>query len=243
MNYPFRDAIVDFLTQRIDAYAFSDRLAVLCEDYPKPFLDACLNLIGSHDVERVITALAGAPDARTLTREQQLAYAADDAAWETAEARFLAATALQCCFPGVPCIYYGDEVGMRGMRDPLNRATYPWGNQRFDLFARVKDLLALRQDPIFTEGQTRFGAIGAGMFALVRYTETDASILLVNAGDAEHAILFPALLFEGTDKQSSIPFAGTYRSSGGTIYTANASLTVPVPQNGVVLLQKIRKDS
>ena len=61
MNYCFTDAVIAFLTGRTDAFAFADALAFLREQYPKPFYDAALNLVSSHDVVRAATALSGAP--------------------------------------------------------------------------------------------------------------------------------------------------------------------------------------
>ena len=43
------------------------------------------------------------------------------------------ASLLQYCLPGVPCIYYGDEAGVEGYRDPFNRACYPWGQEDAEL--------------------------------------------------------------------------------------------------------------
>ena len=239
MNYPFRDAVVAYLTRRIDAYAFAQQLAVLREDYPKPFFDACLNLIGSHDVERIRTALTGAPDARTLTREQQLDYAPSDADWALATARYLAATALQMCFPGVPCLYYGDEVGISGMRDPFNRTTFPWENGDDALLASVRQLTALRQEKVMQAGCTRMGAIGQNTFALVRYTQSACVILLLNSGHEADAVLYPALLLEGPDGNTPIPFAGVYRGLDGACHTADATLSVRMPANSFAVLRRV----
>ncbi|MDO4573127.1 MAG: glycoside hydrolase family 13 protein, partial [Clostridia bacterium] len=61
MNYPFADALIAFLCGKTGAHAFCDFLETQRERYPKPFYEACLNLVGSHDVVRAAPALSGAP--------------------------------------------------------------------------------------------------------------------------------------------------------------------------------------
>ena len=39
------------------------------------------------------------------------------------------AVVLLYCFPGSPTVFYGDEAGMQGFEDPLNRGTFPWGGE------------------------------------------------------------------------------------------------------------------
>ena len=52
-----------------------------------------------------------------------------------AKGRFWLATLMQMTYPGVPCIYYGDEAGLQGATDPGNRSTYPWGHEDLDFQA------------------------------------------------------------------------------------------------------------
>ena len=55
------------------------------------------------------------------------------------------AVAIQFTLPGFPCIYYGDEAGMQGYRDPFNRCGYPWGKENQELVQWHKDLGNLRK--------------------------------------------------------------------------------------------------
>ena len=48
--------------------------------------------------------------------------------------------------PGVPCIYYGDEVGVEGGMDPDNRRNYPWGHENKDIQSFVTQLIKLRKN-------------------------------------------------------------------------------------------------
>lgn len=115
MHYPLRDILLDYVNYTISAGRASDKLMSLAENYPPENLYGALALIGSHDRERIMTLMAGEQDYRSATRKVRLL------------------STLQYCLPGVPCIYYGDEVGLMGERDPSNRSCYPWGHENLDL--------------------------------------------------------------------------------------------------------------
>lgn len=185
MNYPLRGLLLDFLTMRIDAYALQAGMMSLWENYPKPFFDALLNLVSGHDVERALTVLCGAPAASLLTREQQAAYRPDTAAHATARRRMKALTFLQMVLPGVPCVYYGDEVGMQGMRDPFNRGTYPWGREDREMLSFFRRTIARRNSTsALKEGDFTAAALHEDVIAVFRqHGEGDgyeAFIALVN---------------------------------------------------------------
>ena len=69
MNYPFRNAAIDFALGRIDAYSLRDFLISQQLNYPKPMYYALMNLLGSHDVERIRTALSCDVNIRSHSRE------------------------------------------------------------------------------------------------------------------------------------------------------------------------------
>ena len=115
MHYPLRDILLDYINYTISAGKASDKLMSLAENYPPENLYGALALIGSHDRERIMTLMAGEQDYKSATRKVRLL------------------STLQYCLPGVPCIYYGDEVGLMGGRDPENRSGYPWGHENLDL--------------------------------------------------------------------------------------------------------------
>lgn len=127
MNYPFRSAVIDFLCFRTDARALASFLLGQRLNYPAPMYWSLMNLLSSHDVERVRTALATRLDARSLSREQQAGFIVGDAQDIRGASMQKLAAAIQFTLPGVPCVYYGDETGMGGMLDPFDRAPFTMG--------------------------------------------------------------------------------------------------------------------
>ena len=213
MNYPFRTAVLGYLSGQTDAYACENALLSLYAHYPRPFYEACLNLLSSHDEVRALSYLSGAPSRFEASREEQAAFVPAAEAEARGKRLFLAAVALQMSVPGVPCVYYGDEAGLTGLGDPFNRRSYPWGREDTALQETVRKLIALRNTlkPLKKEGFCRIGALSAGVLAVIRYTEEETALLLVNRGArAETVCLYPALLSRGTDANKPVPFAGEY---------------------------------
>ena len=178
MGYPFRWAMIDFFLERIEGGALAKYLLSFMENYPAPFYYAHLNLMGSHDEVRPVTALAGAPRRGELPREQQAEVSFTPEEMEYARNRFMLAAAVQYTMPGVPCLYYGDEAGLCGMADPFNRGTYPWGSEDEELIKYFQTLGRLRRS---AEGLTSKGCAmwGRGdVFALCR----SGVLTIVNRG-------------------------------------------------------------
>ncbi len=132
MNYAQRALMVDFVTGAKDGRRMNDELTRLRENYPKENFYAMLNLISSHDIERILTVLSAAGGTEVATAE------------DTAKKRLKLLTAWQMTMPGAPCIYYGDEAGLTGGKDPDNRRTYPWGREDWDILGWTKALTRLR---------------------------------------------------------------------------------------------------
>lgn len=144
MNYPFRNILLDFFLGQRDARQTHLALMSLYENYPLHHFYSLMNLIGSHDVARALTILSEAPPEDTLTKEQQARVKLSEEQKKLGLARFKLLVLWQMTFPGVPCIYYGDEAGMYGYRDPLNRGTYPWGKENQKLLSWYKQVISLR---------------------------------------------------------------------------------------------------
>ena len=155
MHYPLRDILLDYINYTIGAGYAEDRLMSLAENYPPENLYGALNLIGSHDRERIMTLMAGEEDYASATKKVRVL------------------SALQFCLPGVPCVYYGDEAGLMGGSDPANRSGFPWGFENLNLGYHYRMLgLIYDEHPALKSGDFRFisGECGLGddIFAFTR---------------------------------------------------------------------------
>lgn len=158
MNYPFRSIVLDFVLGVNDAYETNRRILSLYENYPKQNFYVMMNLIGSHDVERVLTLLGEALFYDGMPAIKQAKYQLSNEQYQLAVARLKILSLWQMTFPGVPCVYYGDEAGMQGFRDPYNRGAYVWGKEDTYLQSWYKKIIGLRN---------KYQALRTGEFAPV----------------------------------------------------------------------------
>ncbi len=190
MNYPFRDGIIAFVRDG-DAQALSRCVETLCRHYPDGALHMLMNLIGTHDTERILTVLGGIP-AGDLDNDA-LAHLRMT---ETERARGLRlvslAAILQFTLPGIPCIYYGDEAGMEGYRDPFNRRPYPWGREEETLLALYRRLGAIRRENrLLGHADTEILSDEDGIFCFARTEGRQRILVCVNRGQVPYAIRKP----------------------------------------------------
>ena len=175
MNYPFRTAAIEFLGkpegQGIDAEAFDRLLGRLRACYPEPALRVQFNLLGSHDTERLKTAAGG--EAQRVKLLMSLAFA----------------------YPGAPALYYGDEVGLEGGKDPGCRGTYPWDEARQDRGIRdhVSRLARARAaEPALRRGSFLPLLAEGRQYAFARQPESGepgrSVVVVLNASSREAAI-------------------------------------------------------
>ncbi len=143
MNYPMREGIIDFLIGKMDACTLKRRLDSLYENYPEPFARSLMNLLGSHDKARIINRLCGAAPEQRPRGERKHTYLTYEQ-YALGRERYIKAWSFICAMPGMPCIYYGDEVGAQGEDDPFCRGTYPWGREDDALIEEITRVNQMR---------------------------------------------------------------------------------------------------
>ena len=154
MNYPFRTAIINFMRGFDSGYALKETVMSIAENYPPQVVACNMNLLGTHDTARILTALVDDFDG---PREEKAKRRLSRNQWDVAHDRLLMASFLQYTLPGMPSLYYGDEAGMEGYKDPFNRRPYPWGREDMDLLSHYRRLGRLRKEnPALRLGDIQF---------------------------------------------------------------------------------------
>ena len=224
MNYPFRTAAIDWLLGG-DAAAFRERMEELRENYPSPAFYSAMNFLGTHDTARVLTLLAGEPVPES--RSQRAAACLSPAGYRQAAARLRLGALLLYAFPGSPTVYYGDEAGMQGYEDPLNRRTYPWGREDAALLAWYRQLGQVRRErPSLQTGSLRYLFAQGGGLVLERRAEKDVTVAALNAGEEALELTLPWAGAVATDAMSGQQFLAV---------EGRVHLTLP-PMAGVLLV-------
>ncbi len=239
MNYPFRDAVLAFFTSKLDAYGLNDALGGQRERYPEPFYRACMNTLGSHDTQRVLSVLSGAPDKDALTRRQQAEYRHDERAVQIGKIKLMTAACLQYSMPQPPCILYGDEAGMLGLSDPFNRGTYPWGKEDRTLAAHYCRLGKLRKNSAaLTDGLTAFCPAAPDVFAVYRRKGNETALTLVNSSGQSRDIIISERDFREGPDAGCVRFAEGYIDGlgSGIVRSENGSIEVQLQPYGAMML-------
>ena len=142
MNYPWRDAIISYVKEG-NAEALWNSVLDILESYPYPAIQCLMNLLSSHDTIRIITELSGVQD---IPATEQGTYILTRDEYLKGCALLMPATFLQFTLPGIPSIYYGDEIGMQGFRDPFSRMPFAYGKEDMNILEFFKKITKARSD-------------------------------------------------------------------------------------------------
>ncbi|MCH5324587.1 MAG: glycoside hydrolase family 13 protein [Eubacterium sp.] len=179
MNYPFKEAIINYI-KFSDPQVFEDGIMTILEHYPKPSVDILMNFLSTHDTERILTRLAG-DEVGWHDREWQAERYLADWQYVYGIALVKCAMVLQFFLPGIPCVYYGDEAGLEGYKDPFNRRGYPWGKENKNLVAFTRELSAIRKaSSAFVSGEMKF----------IKVTREDCVFARIDRATGEAALIF-----------------------------------------------------
>ncbi|PZD94648.1 alpha-glycosidase [Paenibacillus sambharensis] len=169
MNYPFTNILLQFFAhKKTDAGQFADAITTQLANYPKPVNEVAFNLLGSHDTDRLLSLCEGSVE------------------------RVKLATLFQLTYPGTPCIYYGDEIGMDGNHDPDNRKCMIWdpAQQNQELFSFFRDMIRLRRlSPALRDGSIRFISIADHDHILAYERQADEERYLIVLNNQDQAVI------------------------------------------------------
>lgn len=173
MNYRFRKACLDFFVlQKKTPGEFAVALDSITSSYPPEVNLAMQNLLGSHDTERFLTLCNGNTDIMKL-------------AW-----------LFQMTYVGAPMVYYGDEVGMTGGKDPGCRGTMIWdaGKQDHALLGYLRAAIGMRKEfTVLRRGSfDTVSLAGPGtVFAFTRRHGDTMAVVVLNNGQTRQEVRLP----------------------------------------------------
>ena len=144
MNYPVKYAIIDFIKDK-NAEKFYNSVTEIYSSYPQFCSDVLMNLIGSHDTERILTILGGESTEGKTNSELSTKKMTPEQLSDGIR-KLKVASVLQFTLPGIPMIYYGDEAGMEGYHDPFCRRPYPWGRENKELLSHYTILSHIKKE-------------------------------------------------------------------------------------------------
>lgn len=224
MNYPFYEAILAFLSGG-DGDKLLESVWSIIENYPKHCVDLLMNHMGTHDTVRLITRLAGEPPKKGDRLWQSRQKLSDDRFKKGVTLQKLAAF-LQYTLPGVPSLYYGDELGSEGYSDPFNRAPFEPEKGNRELITFYKFLGSMRKNEAFAGGEFIPVRCELGTFSFIRKKGRSAVLAAVNRWCEEESIPLP----DGFENSEI---------TGGRI--SNGQLFIPA--YGFALLEKSTEDA
>lgn len=180
MNYPFMNAIIAYVRDGDEKF-FKDTVQSILENYPKETVYCLMNSLGTHDTVRIINALSDVR-AHGWSKTHKLGYKLPDSEYEKAKKKLYLASVLQFTLPGIPSIFYGDEAGLQGFDDPINRRPYPWGSEDKEILAHYRKLGRIRREnrAVFSGGFNMRDE--NGLVAYERAGGDDEILIAVNAG-------------------------------------------------------------
>ncbi len=224
MDYPFRTALLAYL-QGGDAGDFQESMETLRENYPPAVFYSAMNFLGTHDTPRILTVLGA--EQTPASKAERAAYRLSPAEFSKGAALVRLAALILFTFPGSPTIYYGDEAGMQGFEDPLNRGTYPWGHEDLALRAHFIRLGRLRRERVaLQQGAIRYLRACGPVLIFARETDAEQLVTVVNAAASPQAVDIPWPEHMATDLLSD----QVYFPSGEVLH-----LVLP-PYSGLLLV-------
>jgi glycosidase len=199
MNYPFREALVDFfIKDTLSPSQFGAKLEWLINIYPQENAFAHLLPMGSHDTPRLKTVAEG----------------------DMKKVRLMSMT--QFHFPGIPSVYYGDEIGLEGDKDPDCRRAFSWNEESWDQELRgfLKTLISLRN---------RYSQLRYGKFERIFEDDDRGIVVFSRVLDGNQAILAMNVSSRAADvqlKHSKVLSEGVFEDVTGSIQITHSDRSI-----------------
>ncbi len=207
MNYPFTNAILKYVRFGRADY-FEETVNDILTQYPEDSLYSLMNSLSTHDITRVMTTLVGdginnsrynwvwdVPYSRAWQFDK---LKLSDTQYEKAKKMMKIATIIQYFLPGNACIYYGDEIGMYGYRDPFNRRCFEWKNIDKELHEFFIQLGQIRKKMDFlSNAKLNIVEINKNVLVFERKNSMESVLIIVNRSENKIDVSIPEQYLTG----------------------------------------------
>ncbi len=199
-NYPLRNGLISFLKTR-NSSELKNVLKILNSHYPERKHNLLMNILGTHDTERILTVLGDESSyglSNHVLAHKKLSQESKEEALKLLRDGYVILSAL----PGVPCVYYGDEAGMEGYHDPFNRRPFPWGKESEETVAFFSKIGKLRkQKKVLREGSFRLFESDNDILAFERYGSNESVVVIVNYSNKDISVPIKGKYFDLFSKE------------------------------------------
>lgn len=236
MNYPWTDAILRYVrfgdTQKLQSVVME-----ILNDYPRDSIFSVMNALSTHDITRAITTLGGngieqnrewiwdVPDLGDVGKNRQWQFdngKLEGKNYKEAKKKFKIATIIQYFLPGNVSIFYGDEVGLYGYKDPFNRKTYPWNHRDKELLRFFRSLGKIRTKYHFLkDADFEFIRLDEEILVFERKGNENSMYIIVNRSKNTHKIEVPNI-----KHKEQIIFSINYNSENNEIGSYGAIIVL-----------------
>ncbi len=225
MNYPLKNAIVYFCLWG-DGETLYNTLTEIYASYPTCVSHKLMNLLGTHDTDRILTVLGRDEDDEFLENSEKATKRLSREQRAQGIEMLKIAAALQFTAYGIPSVYYGDEIGLEGYGDPFCRMPMPWheteSGYRAELLEYYRTLGRIRAEE---------KALDGGDFYVLRHSES--AIVYVREREESRVIVAAN---RGADLDFDIPEGVKYRDLlSGDVYCGR----VCVRSDSVIIMKEI----
>ena len=213
MNYPLRAGIIEYVLgngcEKL-RYALTD----VTNNAPCQVLHNQMNLLGTHDTERILTVLGG-EDQEGKSNHELARLRMTKECRDIAIDRLIRAYTILATLPGIPTIFYGDEAGLEGYRDPFNRMPYPWGKEETRLVEHYRKLGKIRSDnSVYFSGDFRLDYLDSDLLVFTRSKEKDSLVTIVNNSEMPRSVLFD----DNVTELISVKSGNSFKLKAGKAY-------------------------
>ena len=190
MNYELRRLLVSFITYgvyekemhnfNLNSYELKEKIINLLNNYPIECINSSMNLLSTHDINRILTTLSNCENVNNLSKEQQKNYIIDKNNYEIGKTRLKMLWLILMFLPGNPSLFYGDESGLYGYNDPYNRKPMNWNNMDFELLNFFKENNKLINNDIIRNGKLNIISENNDIIKFIRSKNSEKYVLIIN---------------------------------------------------------------